>query len=809
MVMKIIEVLGGLLGQPIVEKLMTAVGDKNKFEADINNFLQHQQRLTQLDIFRFDNRENAQGLSIESLYTPVRFKQVRDTISDRFNQEMNVQEMLDDLKHKDIFDKILITGSTGTGKSTFVKYIVKIFNKYKESVNIKKFESSDGNIQLVDAPFEGYFVPILINLVDLEKMITQSKNVNWQNDFHLEQFLSSKNSFGVNTPNFYKNLLEKTPCLILLDGFDEVPSFIKIEGQELSFAPNVITWILDRIHVLSHANKDARFILTSREIPSEAVLRKFQLFELLPFNDIEIDNLIDSWYAGYESDIKQILPLLGDRKKATKTEYDGILNELPQSKKDFKEYLFSYEIANIKQSPLLISFMLKIQTIDKQGFKNKNVHDLYKQFIALLLHDWDRIKGVHAPVNKLLTEINIYSKTISVVLEQIALLFSQQQVYTLPARSFLPIVEEALQSINPEIDNLSIKSAAIDLLKALSSRGSGIFCTDEVLNDFPETYFKFTMTSFQEYLTAVALDKYQNESEIACLMDKMKDEHAFWHKILNFFVDIPSKSLNHFFEVFITTFSASTDIDKLARFTDYFLHVKDRNYDLEFDFIDKLLTILFQNQDEETICVCFQCLYKLNGYMNKLATKLLDKPKNDLDAIRICLAFHLYMKETYHNYNTIKDIFRAKMINYRYNTFNIIEITNILSFAIDYKDAQIIETALAGTDNLDDFNLFLFLLDFLDALKSFDTPFYNEKDFYQLEELAKSLSLEKLVQFNKQKYIQDIYYINYYMNLSSFKQQFDANINESQKAKIKDVLFHNLMIFKGLSIDKKIKLFHN
>jgi hypothetical protein len=42
MVMKIIEVLGGLLGQPIVEKLMTAVGDKNKFEADINNFLQHQ-----------------------------------------------------------------------------------------------------------------------------------------------------------------------------------------------------------------------------------------------------------------------------------------------------------------------------------------------------------------------------------------------------------------------------------------------------------------------------------------------------------------------------------------------------------------------------------------------------------------------------------------------------------------------------------------------------------------------------------------------------------------------------------------------
>ncbi len=47
------------------------------------------------------------------------------------------------------------------------------------------------------------------------------------------------------------------------------------------------------------------------------------------------------------------------------------------------------------------------------------------------------------------------------------------------------------------------------------------------------------------------------------------------------------------------------------------------------------------------------------------------------------------------------------------------------------------------------------------------------------------------------------------MNLSSFKQQFDANINESQKAKIKDVLFHNLMIFKGLSIDKKIKLFHN
>ena len=230
------------------------------------------------------------------------------------------------------FDKLMILGKPGSGKTTFLRHI---------AVSCSKGE------------FLPDHIPILIELREID----DSSNFNLFNEICQELELDNKEQT--------EQILKQNQFLFLLDGLDEVPSELRKTIQ-------------DNLRKFSKEYYKNRFIITCRTQTSEYRLDNFEYIEVADFDTKQIVNFVNNWFFNnkcYDNEF-----------------YFQEPNKLAKKFLEKLKYPDNKQIAELAVTPILLSLTCWVFS-DSKVFPSKRA-GLYKRGINLLLAKWDISRGI-------------------------------------------------------------------------------------------------------------------------------------------------------------------------------------------------------------------------------------------------------------------------------------------------------------------------------------------------------------------------------------------------------------------------------
>lgn len=817
----------GLFTEPfkfLIEKFAKGKDAQKALANDIQDFVNHQKRATHLDIFRFAERPKIRQkddfISLEAIYIPMRIKQIRATLppfethtaskkAHQFEADLNIRDLFHTIRNDDRFRKMLIMGSAGMGKSTFMKYAARLFSE-RGVKKVKVLDRIKDEPQLVEHRFEDAAVPIFIRLRDLEQALIKHQSPNWLNDFHIEHFLTHQYQLPYDTPQFYTTLLETMPCLLLLDGFDEVAEAKSLgEQHQIPFSRTAVAiWLTNRTNILMERNPKLSVLLTSRHTSDETILKNFQVFEIQRFNDVEMRLFTDYWYAGYRKVLEYDHSALMTEQKERKAEYQGKLAKLEENRTHFQKNFENPRVKTLFENPLLLSLTLLTHSID-QTLSIEDTEQLYDKFVRTFLYQWDDVRQMDF-FGTLLGQSNI--KRVYDVMHRLAYFFSTQETTVLPVKAFLPTLVKAIQRFN-KADEAIIKPLALELLRILRDRTSGLFTAKEVLDDFEETLFEFQHKSFQDYLTAVSIHQDALvQNGVLDLKSKLANERYFWYQTIHFYVNI--QNADFFFESFIQTFEPEQDIDKLSTFMGYFLQAKDRNSDLEPIFATKLWTIFHESDNPRVVDrVCLELqLFQSSSVMELHLCPLIYKiSQTEGDVARLGHSFLRANKKL--GYKLIRPI-----LKYKWETYDLdepilaLELMSTVSLIILGQDITIIKIILYKLYQSNEYYFYMFVGDLIQLWDKDKLAIWlkvNLKLFLPVSHLG----LRYTTYYKESNTVIHIYHMWHIININngwdSWKMQFNKKTTAEERVQMKLNLTHIILLIHNMSEEAIKQIFHN
>ena len=588
---------------------------RKNFENDVRLFLEKQKRDTSLDVFFFANRpdirDDKEYLRLEDIYIPIRLRQIRESLPDRedFLQNFDVKtaknrkepKLPDGLNIAQLLTKmasghqdrqIMLIGNGGSGKSTLMKYLARFFAE-KTDRNVRILVEEGKKLKEKQVKINNHYFPIFIRLRDLEQILRQHNKPNWEDNFNLAHFLQAKHGLQFATEQFYAKVLQQVPCLILLDGVDEVPEYKDCGNGLIISRRKIMNWINMQVKVFSAAHPKTSFILTSRPADLSLLARSFQVFELKGFSEGEIRLFTEYWYQAYEKMLHYCVraEIHGSRKDT----YQRKIELLPENKGRFLENLDNPHLTELINNPLLLSQAILIHSID-ESFELSDIDSLYEKFIDTLLYRWDDVRQMNF-YPELLGSRN--TQRLFQLMGRIALAFSKREVTKMTFDDLLPEVVKAVsrfKSSLPQPDK--IVDLATELLDVMRDRG-GIFTGGVIAEDRNQTEYEFQHKSIQDYLTAhtLATDHGLWHFDGFDLFEVI-DRREFWGRTLEFFVNIKKGNPDGFFRAYLECLKPKTDYaKKLNHFTYYFLLAKEKDDGLENNLINKCEEILLYSPD--------------------------------------------------------------------------------------------------------------------------------------------------------------------------------------------------------------------
>ena len=589
------------------------------FAQDIAAFLMRQQQHTHLDIFRFANRpavkNQQQYLFLNDVYIPMRLNSKSRPMPNfqTFNErsvvpldnislpdELNIVELINSIGAGWENNGALIIGSGGSGKSTFLKYLAHFFtNKFTKDTNkgikvLKKNRKDE--YEMEHQSLDTQYIPIFIRLRDLETELLKYKQKDWVINYTFAKFLATHYGLDAQTDRFYAHLLRNMPCLLLIDGIDEVPEHKQTKHFELS-RTQVMQWLVQRSTELRKLNPQSSCILTSRPTDTVLLARHFYICHIKPFIKPEINFFVDYWYNAYKQTLEY------DSQTDTQRDYTKKIAELPNSKKSFLAGINHPNLEALLSNPLLLSLAILIHSIDNT-FKVDDIENLYQRFLDTLLYQWDEVRDMDFYTH--LFPNNSF-KNMQLLLRRLAHYFSVKQTTILPYSAFKEQTESIISRFNGLPPN-DIAHLAQTLLEALRDR-SGILTGSQVYDSLLDTEFEFQHKTLQDYLTAQTLkeDGLLQNQEFS-LTDKVGD--AFWDKTIEFYVKIANP--DYFFTQYIDALAPDTSLAKnLPHFGQYFLMASDKSPHLAPQLALKCADIVIRTTDATEVVRATMLLSRL------------------------------------------------------------------------------------------------------------------------------------------------------------------------------------------------------
>jgi len=170
------------------------------------------------------------------------------------------EERVSGLEAVQLYDKLLVLGKPGAGKTTFLKYLA---------------------IQCANSQVLGEQVPIFITLKQFAETENQPALTTYINQLFTDCGVTEAQT---------RDILNQGKGLILLDGLDEV------REEDSDRILNQIEQFTEQYHTNS-------FVLTCRIATREYTFEKFTEVEVADFDDQQIETFVSKWFQAKESDL--------------------------------------------------------------------------------------------------------------------------------------------------------------------------------------------------------------------------------------------------------------------------------------------------------------------------------------------------------------------------------------------------------------------------------------------------------------------------------------------------------------------------
>ena len=203
----ILENLFGAFFEVAFDKSLDAIERRRAFKLDLKDFLDDQQKHTRLEVFLFSRRkkfgedENSEDyLTLDEIYIPLRLRQLRGTLPEfqKFRdqpeqheglheqkiEDIDIRNLLDLMDDNEHFRRVMIIGTAGSGKSTFMKYLTQLLTTEKREVKVL-YKGMDRKTTEKRHSISFKAIPILVRLRDLEGKLLENGKKDWEKHFFL------------------------------------------------------------------------------------------------------------------------------------------------------------------------------------------------------------------------------------------------------------------------------------------------------------------------------------------------------------------------------------------------------------------------------------------------------------------------------------------------------------------------------------------------------------------------------------------------------------------------------------------------
>ncbi|GAB4542445.1 MAG: SUMF1/EgtB/PvdO family nonheme iron enzyme [Anaerolineales bacterium] len=443
---------------------------------------------------KFSEVENESSISLEDVYIDLdvaprsRKERGQKEMESMERQERRVS-IVEALNDKSLRRAVLL-GEAGSGKTTCVHYLTLALASIQQKA-ISKMPLPE------DSALARYFPVRLIlreaatEIPDDEK--TDSVDILWN---ALKTYLIKK--LGVEQADLLFPHLQKTikttPCLIMLDGLDEVPEAERRRPR-----------LLKAIEDFSAPLEQSIVLVTARPYAYDKwKLAHFEVLDLLNFSSEQIENFISKFYDS----VGAIKRWDADFINSQKTN----LNAAVQN----REYLY-----DLAARPLLLTL---IAAVDSNGEKlPEDRAELYKQTIDLLLQRWQNRKDNSLTEKKMVEFFSADSSKVIGILQRLAYKVHERQGRDKNRKTDAPADIDKVEVWGEFASSLPSEVDIHSLLGFLEKRAG-------LLLDRGENVYTFPHRSFQEYLAAGFLN---TQSDTKYQLDQIfRSEPNWWREVV-------------------------------------------------------------------------------------------------------------------------------------------------------------------------------------------------------------------------------------------------------------------------------------
>ncbi|MCP4709995.1 MAG: NACHT domain-containing protein, partial [Planctomycetes bacterium] len=371
---------------------------------------------------------------------------------------------------------LIITGSPGSGKTTLLRWLAVTFASQQQANNLGTEFEETVPILLELRRFSGRFQHLTKNQPEVFDLAAE-----------ISAFVGNDQRFHGVSAEWMRQSLEQRPCLLLIDGLDEIAD--QMTRQRLLEAVEAF------VQIPTYAKVSCLLTTRPHGFQDISLGAKFKKTEVQAFKPVDIAEFIRHWYVTVYTEECQ-------------AEAEELIAAIKEQER----------VTELAENPLLCTIIAIIYR-NNRVLPNRRV-ELYLECCKALLDTWERNKKEIVEQSPLIGRFDLQTKL--ELLMPIAYRFhKQEQKLALPEEEVAKLLAEVLAEFNLS-SGLEAEQEARKFIVAIRDR-SGI------LQGRGDGTLEFSHRTFQEYLAARYIASRSDPEYIDLVMKHLHE--AWWREV--------------------------------------------------------------------------------------------------------------------------------------------------------------------------------------------------------------------------------------------------------------------------------------